>query len=112
MGMNYTFAILEDAMLASNDIIKFLSDHFSSLKKEYNISRLGLFGSFARNEQNDNSDIDIIIEFKEGIENIYERKNALKEFLSKHFQREVDLCREKYLKPYVRDYLKNEIIYF
>ena len=70
-----------------------------------------MFGSFARNEQNDNSDIDIIIEFKEGTENIYERKNALRELLSKHFQREVDLCREKYLKPYVRDYLKNEIIY-
>ena len=98
-------------MLCTHDIIQFLGDHLSSLKHEYNISRLGLFGSFARNEQNDNSDIDIIIEFKEGTENIYERKNALREFLSKHFQREVDLCREKYLKPYVKDYLKNEIIY-
>ena len=98
-------------MLASNDIIKFLGEHLSSLKDEYNISRLGLFGSFARNEQNESSDIDIILEFQEGTENIYERKHALKEFLSKHFQREVDLCREKYLKPYVKDYLQKEIIY-
>lgn len=98
-------------MLTTHNIIQFLGDHLSSLKDDYNILRIGLFGSFARNEQNDNSDIDIIIEFKEGTENIYERKNALRELLSKHFQREVDLCREKYLKPYVRDYLKNEIIY-
>ncbi len=98
-------------MLDQHGIIRFLSEHFLSLKEEYRISKIGLFGSFARNEQNDNSDIDIIIEFKEGTENIYERKNALREFLSKYFQRDVDLCREKYLKPYVKDYLKNEIIY-
>ena len=99
-------------MLASNDIIKFIGEHLASLKDEYHISKLGLFGSFAINEQSDNSDIDIILEFQEGTENIYERKNALREFLSKHFQRDVDLCREKYLKPYVKDYLKNEIVYF
>jgi hypothetical protein len=98
-------------MLNQHDIIKFLIDHLSSLKDEYNISRLGLFGSFARNEQNDSSDIDIILEFEEGTENIYEKKSKLREFLTNHFQRDVDLCREKYLKPYVKDYLKNEIIY-
>ncbi|MCW5206557.1 nucleotidyltransferase domain-containing protein [Desulfobulbus sp. F5] len=98
-------------MLASNDIIKFLSEHLSSLKDEYHISKLGLFGSFARNEQNDSSDIDIILEFKEDTENIYEKKSRLKDFLTNHFQRDVDLCREKYLKPYVKDYLRNEIIY-
>jgi len=74
-------------------------------------AKLGLFGSFARNEQNDSSDIDIILEFQEGTENIYEKKSKLREFLINHFQRDVDLCREKYLKPYVKDYLRNEIIY-
>lgn len=98
-------------MLASNDIIKFLREHLSSLKDEYRISKLGLFGSFARNEQNDSSDIDIILEFKEGTENVYEKKSRLKEFLANHFQRDVDLCREKYLKPYVKDYMQKEIIY-
>lgn len=98
-------------MLSSHDIIKFLGEHLSFLKDEYHISRLGLFGSFARNEQNDSSDIDIILEFQEGTENIYEKKSRLKEFLTNHFQRDVDLCREKYLKPYVKDYLQKEIIY-
>ena len=104
-------SIIEDAMLASNDIIKFLGEHLSSLKDEYHISKLGLFGSFARNEQNDSSDINIIIEFNEGTENIYEKKSRFREFLTNHFQRDVDLCREKYLKPYVIDYLQKEIIY-
>jgi predicted nucleotidyltransferase len=81
-------------MINQYDIIKFLSDHLSSFKDEHHISRLG---SFARNEQNDSSDIDIILEFKEGTENIYEKKSRLREFLINHFQRDVDLCREKYL---------------
>jgi predicted nucleotidyltransferase len=105
------YSTLEDTMIVSNDIIKFLSEHFSSLKDEYHISKLGLFGSFARNEQDDSSDIDIILEFQEGTENIYEKKSRLREFLTNHFQRDVDLCREKYLKPYVKDYLQKEIIY-
>lgn len=94
-----------------NDITTFLSQCLPVLSKEYNVSKIGLFGSFARNEQNDSSDIDIILEFQEGTENIYEKKSRLREFLTNHFQRDVDLCREKYLKPYVKDYLQKEIIY-
>ncbi len=72
-------------MLGRYDIIKFLSDHLSSLKDEYNISRIGLFGSFARNEQNDSSDIDIILEFKEGTENIYEKKKQTQRIFNQSF---------------------------
>jgi len=98
-------------MLDRNDILTFLSDQLPNLKTEYNIQRIGLFGSFARNEQNDKSDIDILLEFKPGTKNIYETKSKLKNFLINYFKRDVDLCREKYIKPYVKDYLKNEVIY-
>jgi predicted nucleotidyltransferase len=98
-------------MLTQNEIINFLSDHKSNLKMEYNISKIGLFGSFARNEQNEQSDVDILLEFEPGTKNIYEKKTKLKEFLKTTFQRDVDLCREKYVKPYVKDYLINEVIY-
>lgn len=98
-------------MLDQNDIITFLRDQLPNLKTEYNILRIGLFGSFARNEQNDKSDIDILLEFKPGTKNIYEIKSKLKKFLINYFKRDVDLCREKYIKPYVKDYLKNEVIY-
>ena len=37
-----------------------------------------LFGSFARNEQDENSDIDIVLEFHPGTKNIYEKKTNLK----------------------------------
>jgi len=98
-------------MLNRNEILNFLSDHLSDLKVEYNISKIGLFGSFARNEQDENSDVDILLEFEPDTKNIYEKKTKLKQFLKSSFQRDIDLCREKYVKPYLKDYLYKEVIY-
>lgn len=98
-------------MLSQNDIIKFLKDNRYDLIREYNLSKIGLFGSFARGEQNAKSDIDILVEFLPETQNIYEKKNSLKELLKKKFCRDVELCREKYIKSYARTYLQNEVIY-
>lgn len=57
-------------MLKQNDILAFLSKQLPELQTEYNISKIGLFGSFARNEQDEKSDIDIILEFHLGTKNI------------------------------------------
>lgn len=98
-------------MLEQGDIINFLSNNILDLKTEYQISKIGLFGSFARNEQDEKSDIDILLEFKPGTKNIHDKKTKLKEFLKSTFHRDVDLCREKYVKPFIKEYLDNEVIY-
>lgn len=98
-------------MLNQNDIIDFLRLNIQELKTEYNISKIGIFGSFAKNEQNEFSDIDIILEFEPGTENIYDKKTKLREYLKRHFNRDIDLCREKYVKSYIKEYLDNEAIY-
>jgi predicted nucleotidyltransferase len=98
-------------MLEQNDIIVFLAKKFPDLQTEYNISKIGLFGSFARNEQDENSDIDILLEFHPGTKNIYEKKTSLKKLLKSYFHRDVDLCRAKYIKPFIKDYLEKEVIY-
>jgi hypothetical protein len=40
-----------------------LSDHRDKLFSEYPIQSLAIFGSYARNEQDENSDLDIMVEF-------------------------------------------------
>ena len=97
--------------MKQNDILAFLSKQPPELQVEYNISKIGLFGSFARNEQDKKSDIDIIVEFHPGTKNIYEKKANLKKLLTSFFHREIDLCRLKYVKPFVREYLEKEVIY-
>ncbi|MDZ7724075.1 MAG: nucleotidyltransferase family protein [candidate division KSB1 bacterium] len=98
-------------MLDQKEIIDFLREQYPVLEKNYNISKIGIFGSFARNEEDDKSDIDIILEFEPGTRNIYEKKTDLKSFLQSRFHRNVDLCREKYIKPYIKNYIQKEAIY-
>lgn len=98
-------------MLKQNDILAFFSTQLPKLQAEYNISKIGLFGSFARNEQDEKSDIDIILEFRPGTKNIYEKKTNLKKLLKNYFHRDIDLCRAKYIKPFIKDYLEQEVIY-
>ena len=98
-------------LLAQKDILTFLNNHLTYLQEEYNISKIGLIGSFAREEQTEQSDVDILFEFKLGTKDVYEKKTKLRLYLSTNFDRDVDLCREKYLKPYIRDHLNKEVIY-
>lgn len=44
-------------------ILEALRDHEEVLKK-YSVTRIGLFGSYARGEQNNGSDIDLLVEFE------------------------------------------------
>jgi uncharacterized protein len=98
-------------MLNKNIILEFLKSHYSYMNKNYNIEKIGLIGSYARDEQGDASDIDLIVEFKPGTDDIFTAKLELKEYLKSNLNRDVDVCREKYLKPYVKEHLMKEVIY-
>ncbi|SLM27876.1 conserved hypothetical protein [Desulfamplus magnetovallimortis] len=98
-------------MLRQNDIIEFLQNNRHDIALKFNLSKIGLFGSFARNEQNEESDIDILVEFKPETNDIYNKKSNLKALLTKEFHREVALCREKYIKSYAMGVIQNEVIY-
>lgn len=93
------------------EIINFLQENKSYLSRTYYISKIGLFGSFARDEQTINSDVDLIIELEDGVKNVHELKESLNNFLSKAFERSVDIAREKYLKPYAKEFILKDVIY-
>lgn len=52
-----------------------------------------------------------MIEFEENAQNLYHKKRALRKLLQEQFNRNVDICREKYLKTYYRDRILQEVIY-
>lgn len=56
----------------------------------------------AKNEANEASDVDIIVEFEPNTPDLYDKKETLRSILQNEFDRNVDLCREKYLKPYYK----------
>ena len=66
-----------------HEIIKILREHKEELKEKYKIKEIKIFGSYARGEQRETSDIDIIVDFEETptlIELLRWRKR-LREFL-------------------------------
>ena len=79
--------------------------------RDYHLTKIGIFGSFARGEANDSSDIDLIIEFEPGTKNIHSLKIKLKEEIQNKFDRPVDLCRLKYIKPILKNQIQSEIKY-
>ncbi len=50
-------------MRTKNEIVQILKEKYPFFKVEYGVKRIGLFGSYAKNNQTENSDIDIIVEF-------------------------------------------------
>lgn len=45
-----------------DQVFKLLEKMKDELSSKYNLTKLGVFGSFARNEQSDVSDLDIVVE--------------------------------------------------
>ncbi len=98
-------------MIERQDILTFLSSNKKLFRRKFNIIKIGIFGSYAREEQTENSDIDILIVMSDDTENIFEKRLALKDLISKHFSREVDICHEKAIKSIFRTMILKEAIY-
>lgn len=52
-------------MFTKEAILKALEENMKEIR-EFGVKKLGLFGSFVRGEQKDESDIDILVEFEKG----------------------------------------------
>jgi uncharacterized protein len=85
-----------------SSILAYLRLQKASFQRDFGLTKLGLFGSYAKNEANEASDVDIIVEFEPNTPDLYDKKETLRAILQNEFDRNVDLCREKYLKPYYK----------
>ena len=93
-----------------DDIINFIKNNKKFLKEQYGVEKIGIFGSFVKNNINDDSDIDIAIEMAKESKTLHNFLE-LKRYLEKNLQREVDLGIESNLKQAVKKEIKSEIIY-
>ena len=98
-------------MITREQILAFLAQNKKLFRDKYHIVRIGIFGSYARGEQKSTSDIDLLVEFEENTQNLYELKIQLKEFFQIQLGVDVDICREKYLKPRLKSSILKETVY-
>ncbi len=76
----------------------------------FGIERIGIFGSFARNEMNESSDIDFFVEFKEKYKT-FDNFMDLAFFLEELTGREIELITPGSLSPYLGPQILKEVKY-
>jgi len=74
------------------------------------VKRIGLFGSYIRNEQKDRSDIDILVEFEKN-QKTFDNYMDLKFFLEDLFKSKVDLVVVEAIKPDLKPYIMRSVRY-
>jgi predicted nucleotidyltransferase len=78
----------------------------------YGVKRIALFGSVARGEETESSDVDLLITFEEprprpiGLFTWVRLERELSELL----ERPVEMVSEKALKPLIRPYVQRDLI--
>ena len=92
-------------------IINYLSEHKDEFSQKFGITKLGLFGSYIRSEAKENSDIDILVELENGLINIHDKKSEFRNVLENHFQKKINIAREKYLRPIIKEDILREVKY-
>jgi predicted nucleotidyltransferase len=93
------------------EIIAYIDSHREQLRTRFHVRKIALIGSFARDEQTAESDVDLLLDLEEGTAGIYQLKRNLKDELERQFGRPVELASERYLKPYYKKQILQEAIY-
>ncbi len=91
------------------EVFKTLSDHSAQLK-DLGVKKIGLFGSFVRDEQTPESDIDLLIQFepdKKNFDNFMDLSGLLEDLL----QRRVEIVTTEGLSPYIGPRIMSEVEY-
>ena len=93
------------------ELTDILKKNEMDLIKRYGISKIGVFGSYIRNEAREDSDLDILVEFKRdtdiGLLKFVELENYLSDLLGVR----VDLVEKSGLKPRIGKHILKEVIY-
>ena len=97
-------------MKTTAEIIEILRDYKARSAEKYGIETLGLFGSVARGEQNEQSDIDVFVKLHR---TSYYTLLDIKEDLEQLFKRKVDLITlHGTMRALFRHNIEQDAIYF
>lgn len=94
---------------SKSEIIDVLDRHQNEIR-QFKVRKLGLFGSFVRDEPKEDSDVDLLVEYEKGYKTI-DNFLGLIDFLEEKFDRTVELVTAESLSKYIRPKIENEIEY-
>ncbi len=96
-------------MYSTSQILTILKEKKEYLQKRYPISELGIFGSYARGDFNEKSDIDILVDFNARIDGFEYIRLAHE--LEDTFNQKVVVVSRKGIKPQYLPYIEKSLIH-
>jgi uncharacterized protein len=92
------------------DALALLRQHEQELNRRFGVTKIGIFGSFARGEERPDSDVDVLVTFQNG-RKTFDNFMGTKFYLEDLFKRKVDLVTDAELKPLIRDPILQDVVY-
>ena len=90
------------------EVLNHLKEHYQEFHNKYSVEKIGLFGSYARDEATPESDIDIFVKMKPDIFRLI----AIKEQIEEDLNTKVDIIREhKNIKPFLLEMIHKDLVY-
>ncbi len=96
-------------MKTLSDIEQILRQSKPLLRENYQITQLGIFGSYVRGEQTEDSDVDVLIDY-EHAPTLF-KLVEIHDYLSNIVGMKVDLVTKNGLKPRIRERVLSEVVY-
>ena len=97
------------AMKTLDEIETILKAHRHELEEKFGVKDIGIFGSYARGEAKETSDVDILFDFYK-VPSLF-KFIELEEYLEELLGVRVDLVLKSALKPKISEYVMKEVIY-
>ncbi len=95
-------------MKTPNEILSYLRQSRERFAQLYSVRRIGIFGSIARGEAREGSDLDVLVEMSEPT---FDRYMDLKFELEDAFGTSVDLVLSDTMKERLRPIIEQEVVY-
>jgi predicted nucleotidyltransferase len=88
------------------DVISDIRTILPGIKKRFSVRRIGVFGSYVRGDQNEDSDIDILVEFEK---TSFDNYMGLMYYLEEIFGKKIDLVTTRALHCRLKPYIMEEV---
>ena len=92
-------------------IVDVLKTNEDELHKKYGIRKIGVFGSITRKEADAGSDLDLLVEFDEGVDIGFLQFVQIENYLTRLCEMKVDLVEKSVLRPYIGKHILQEVVY-
>lgn len=94
--------------MTKQEVLNYLSSHKERFYKDFGVVKIGLFGSFARDQATQSSDIDLVIEMNP---KSLEKRIAFKKLVESDLNRSLDVGYLSTLRSFIAKEVAKDIIY-